>query len=163
MKVKFTEYNGALTVSIFGLGLQQELVICEDRGGFSFELRDRKQTHQANEPSQTEPRAAKAAPTVVEPKIVRDEKALGEKPLDEKPSLGASDDGLFKKLVELRKELAVADSVPPYMVFHDKTLHEMVAKLPADIVAMSDVSGVGQAKLEKYGERFLAVINGAAA
>jgi len=159
MKVKFTEYNGALTVSVFGLGLQQELVICEDRGGFSFELRDRKQTHQANEPSQAEPRAVKATATVVEPKIVRDEKALDEKPLDEKPS----DDGLFKKLVELRKELAVADSVPPYMVFHDKTLHEMVTKLPADIVAMSDVSGVGQAKLEKYGERFLAVINGAAA
>ena len=122
-----------------------------------FELRDRKQPQQKNDSSQDELGAVKA--TVVESKIVRDEKSLGEKPLDEKPS----DDSLFKKLVELRKELAVADSVPPYMVFHDKTLHEMVAKLPADIVAMSDVSGVGQAKLEKYGERFLAVINGAAA
>ena len=151
MKVKFTEYNGALTVSVFGLGLQQELVICEDRGGFSFELRDRKQPHQKKDSSQDEPGAVKVAAD--EPKIVR----------DEKPSVGASDDGMFKKLADLRKELAVADGVPPYMVFHDKTLHEMAAKLPADIVAMSDVSGVGQAKLEKYGERFLAVINGAAA
>ena len=49
MKIKATEYNGALTVSVFGLGLQQELVICEDRGGFSFELRERKQPSQAKE------------------------------------------------------------------------------------------------------------------
>jgi len=88
---------------------------------------------------------------------------LDVKPLDEKPSEDALDDGLFKRLAELRKELAITDGIPPYMVFLDKTLREMAAKLPADIVALSDVTGVGQTKLEKYGERFLAVINGAAA
>jgi len=66
---------------------------------------------------------------------------------------------LFRKLVSLRKSLAVANEVPPYLIFHDKTLHEMVDKMPIDMQAMGHISGVGQAKLEKYGPIFLDVIN----
>jgi ATP-dependent DNA helicase RecQ len=47
-------------------------------------------------------------------------------------------------------------------VFHNKTLQEMVEKLPGDMCSMGKIVGVGRAKLDKYGERFLAVINGAA-
>jgi len=62
-------------------------------------------------------------------------------------------------LAALRREIALADGVPPYMVFHDKTLHEMVEKLPQSLVEFGAIGGVGQSKLEKYGEKFLAVIN----
>ena len=70
---------------------------------------------------------------------------------------------LFEKLVALRKTLATANKVPPYLVFHDKTLREMADKMPSDMQAMSHISGVGQSKLEKYGNAFLNVINGGAA
>jgi ATP-dependent DNA helicase RecQ len=71
-------------------------------------------------------------------------------------------DGLFARLSGLRRELAAASGVPPYVIFQDKTLHEMVAKMPADLAAFGAISGVGAARLEKYGARFLAVIRGAA-
>jgi ATP-dependent DNA helicase RecQ len=45
-------------------------------------------------------------------------------------------------------------------VFHDSTLREMAALRPTDLDALSRVSGVGAAKLERYGERFLAVLRG---
>ena len=69
---------------------------------------------------------------------------------------------LFKKLAELRRELSAEAGVPPYVVFNDKTLREMAEKVPADLSEFSKIGGVGQAKLEKYGARFLAVIKGAA-
>jgi len=71
-----------------------------------------------------------------------------------------SDDDVFGKLCTLRKELAVANGVPPYVIFHDKTLHAMADKLPADMEALGSLVGVGKAKLDKYGEAFLSVING---
>jgi ATP-dependent DNA helicase RecQ len=49
------------------------------------------------------------------------------------------------------------------MVFHDKTLWEMVEKMPDDLKTLGNISGVGQAKLERYGVLFLSVINEAAA
>jgi len=79
------------------------------------------------------------------------------------PQPSQSDDGLFKKLVLLRKSLAIANEVPPYLIFHDKTLHEMVDKLPMNMQDMGHISGVGQAKLEKYGPLFLDAINSSAA
>ncbi len=48
--------------------------------------------------------------------------------------------------------------VPPYIIFSDKTLIDMCVKLPEDRGTMLDVSGVGQAKYEKYGQRFLTAI-----
>jgi len=71
----------------------------------------------------------------------------------------AADGGLFARLAELRRELATAANVPPYVVFKDVTLREMAERMPADMAALSHISGVGQAKLDKYGEAFLAVIN----
>ena len=48
------------------------------------------------------------------------------------------------------------------MIFHDKTLHEMIDKMPVDMLSMGCISGVGQAKLQKYGSAFLEAINGVA-
>ena len=65
---------------------------------------------------------------------------------------------LFDKLKELRLEIARAEKIPPYIVFNDKTLIDMCAKMPATKSDMLNVSGVGENKYGKYGERFIAVI-----
>jgi ATP-dependent DNA helicase RecQ len=67
-------------------------------------------------------------------------------------------DPLFEALRELRRELAGEAGVPPYVVFHDATLREMAALRPTSLDAMGEITGVGQRKLEAYGEAFLAVI-----
>ncbi|HEX9933378.1 MAG TPA: DNA helicase RecQ [Allosphingosinicella sp.] len=71
---------------------------------------------------------------------------------------GEADDPLFEALRARRRELAAEASVPPYVIFHDSTLREMAAAKPASLRAMSEVSGVGAAKLERYGEAFVEVI-----
>jgi len=67
-------------------------------------------------------------------------------------------DPLFDALRELRRELAQEAQVPPYVVFHDATLRELAARRPASLAEMAGISGIGDRKLEAYGEAFLAVI-----
>lgn len=62
---------------------------------------------------------------------------------------------LFHKLKELRLRIARQDKVPPYIVFTDKTLIDMCLKKPKNRTQMLEVSGVGEAKYQKYGETFL--------
>ncbi|HYF82109.1 MAG TPA: DNA helicase RecQ [Clostridia bacterium] len=69
------------------------------------------------------------------------------------------DKELYEILRQLRKEIADKQGVPPFVVFSDATLNDMCAKLPTTGEAMLDVSGVGKFKLEKYGERFIKLIN----
>jgi len=69
-----------------------------------------------------------------------------------------ADKDLFAALKALRMEISKENNVPPYVVFHDKTLIDMAAKRPADLEAMGHVHGVGQSKLDKYGMAFLEVI-----
>ncbi|MBM7691163.1 ATP-dependent DNA helicase RecQ [Peribacillus deserti] len=63
-------------------------------------------------------------------------------------------DGLFEKLRSLRKEIAAAEGVPPFVIFSDLTLRDMCAKLPVTLDNMGEVKGVGAQKLEKYGKPF---------
>ncbi len=72
--------------------------------------------------------------------------------------LGDADRLLWEALRALRKRLAEEQGVPPYVVFHDSTLLEMVELRPTTLAGLSAISGVGQHKLERYGERFVAVI-----
>jgi len=65
---------------------------------------------------------------------------------------------LFERLKKLRLEIAREESMPPYIIFSDKTLINMAAKKPSSKPEMLDVSGVGENKFAKYGERFLEVI-----
>ena len=65
---------------------------------------------------------------------------------------------LLKVLKSKRLELARAQRVPPYLIFHDRTLVEMVKRRPESIEAMSYISGVGEAKMEKYGILFLGLL-----
>ncbi len=69
-----------------------------------------------------------------------------------------SEQALFEHLRTLRKEIAAAQRVPPYIVFSDATLRDMCRKRPVDTAAMLAVSGVGAKKLEKYGDTFIAAI-----
>ena len=66
---------------------------------------------------------------------------------------------LFETLRQLRLQIAKEESVPPYIVFTDKTLIDMCEKLPQNEDEMLNVSGVGQNKLKKYGQRFLQEIS----
>ncbi len=73
-------------------------------------------------------------------------------------SLTSSGFKLFDKLKELRLEIAREEKMPPYIVFNDKTLIDMCAKMPTTKSDMLNVSGVGENKYGKYGERFIIVI-----
>ena len=72
--------------------------------------------------------------------------------------LSEKDAELFESLRELRREIASEEKVPPYMVFADKTLAGMCVMRPATRDEMLEVSGVGEHKLEKYGDRFLEIL-----
>ena len=74
------------------------------------------------------------------------------------PAAQVAGDPLFEALRAKRRELAQAQGVPPYVVFADKTLAAMVADRPQSLAEFARLSGVGEAKLERYGEAFLAVI-----
>lgn len=69
-----------------------------------------------------------------------------------------SDDPLWHALKAKRMELAKEQGVPPYVIFHDSTLLEILNRKPASLTEMSQITGVGQAKLQRYGDAFLEVL-----
>ncbi len=68
------------------------------------------------------------------------------------------DASLWEALREHRRRLAETQGVPPYVIFHDRTLREMCALLPGSLAELARVTGVGERKLEKYGAGFIEVI-----
>ncbi|MBU0594337.1 MAG: DNA helicase RecQ [Gammaproteobacteria bacterium] len=74
---------------------------------------------------------------------------------------GANDDPLWQALKAKRTELAREQGVPPYVIFHDSTLLEILNRRPGSLTEMGQISGVGQAKLERYGDAFLQVVEDA--
>lgn len=66
---------------------------------------------------------------------------------------------LFEKLRSMRTELAAEKSVPPYIICSDKTLKDMCAKLPRDKEQLADVYGMGEQKIQNYGEAFVTAVN----
>ncbi|GGE31324.1 ATP-dependent DNA helicase RecQ [Pullulanibacillus camelliae] len=68
------------------------------------------------------------------------------------------DNELFEILRDLRKQLSEKENVPPYIIFSDASLREMSSKLPQTLEAMLEIKGVGEQKLERYGQGFLAAI-----
>jgi len=71
---------------------------------------------------------------------------------------GDEENELFAKLKARRLEIALAQKVPPYIVFHDKTLFEMIKVRPQSLEEMTQVSGVGEAKVKRYGKLFLEIL-----
>ncbi len=70
--------------------------------------------------------------------------------------LGAA---MFEKLRSVRTELAAEKSVPPYIICSDKTLKDICAKLPRDKEQLADVYGMGEQKIQNYGEAFVTAVN----
>jgi len=157
MKMKVKEHNGAITLLVSGA--KQQLIITEEDGYFVIEVAGSANDTpaQASVPTPVPIPAHVSAPATAPVCVQEDE----QEPATYVPP--QSDDDLFKKLTLLRKTLAIANEVPPYLIFHDKTLHEMVEKMPMNMQAMGHIAGVGQAKLEKYGPLFLDAISGSAA
>ena len=69
------------------------------------------------------------------------------------------DSTLLEKLKSVRLEIAKEQKLPAFVIFHDSTLADMCKKLPITLEGFLKVSGVGQSKAEKYGEKFLSVIS----
>ncbi|MFW6270508.1 MAG: DNA helicase RecQ [Bacillota bacterium] len=76
----------------------------------------------------------------------------------EKTEVGENND-LFNLLRKKRKEISEKEEVPPYIIFHDNTLKEMAKYCPQHKSSLLKISGVGEVKLDKYGESFLNIIN----
>jgi ATP-dependent DNA helicase RecQ len=68
------------------------------------------------------------------------------------------EDPLFEALRARRRDLAKAAGVPPYVIFHDSTLREMAELKPTSRSALARITGVGEAKLERYGDAFVEVL-----
>ncbi|HYC01802.1 MAG TPA: RQC domain-containing protein, partial [Azospirillaceae bacterium] len=77
----------------------------------------------------------------------------------EMPALSPEDDALWHALKAVRLDLARSQGVPPYVIFHDTTLLEMVRVKPQGMLDLGLIPGVGSRKLERYGEVFLEVIH----
>ncbi len=75
-----------------------------------------------------------------------------------KPAMNDAEQELWEALRACRQRLAAEHNVPPYVIFHDSALHEMLTYRPVDPDALLMINGVGQAKLDRYGEAFLDII-----
>lgn len=65
---------------------------------------------------------------------------------------------LYKDLKSIRSEIARENNLPAYIIFHDKTLVEFASRMPQTLEEMLSINGVGEAKLDKYGQAFLDII-----
>jgi ATP-dependent DNA helicase RecQ len=70
-------------------------------------------------------------------------------------ALSAGQEAAYERLRRCRRRLAEDQGVAPYMIFHDRTLREMVERMPGTLVDLLAIGGVGQAKLQRYGAEFL--------
>ena len=146
MQIRITSQGGlekplvvevfGLTVSLPGLAAGTALTVSEGPGGLEARIEG------AGAAAVALPLSQEEAP----PEDMREEGG------------GQQPEQLFDKLSALRKKVAAESGVPPYVVFHDNTLREMERLLPTDLEALGAVQGVGKAKLEKYGELFIAAI-----
>ena len=75
-----------------------------------------------------------------------------------KAGFNGADAKLFEALKTWRRETAHANGVPPYVIFHDATIADMVRAKPSTLPALGRISGIGEAKLKKYGTEVLAVL-----
>ena len=79
--------------------------------------------------------------------------------IDYKDVLSESDFAIFSKVRELRKELAMAESIPVYTVCTNDHLAQMVQNRCTSLSALQQISGFGEAKIQKYGKQFLEVLS----
>lgn len=78
--------------------------------------------------------------------------------VDKGPGSGAVDDALFNLLKDLRKQIAKQKNVPPFVVFQDPSLEDMTVQYPITIKELTNISGVGTGKAERFGQPFVDLI-----
>ena len=77
---------------------------------------------------------------------------------DRKSQISPEDQALWEDLRECRKQLSEEYNVPPYLIFHDATLKEMMESMPTTSSELLAITGIGESKLEKYGDEFLGIV-----
>ena len=92
--------------------------------------------------------------------LLREEtrRSKGERREKAKPTYSSAQGALWEALRKKRRELAEEQGVPPYVIFHDATLMAMMEYAPRNLEQMANISGVGERKLEAYGQQFLDVL-----
>ena len=118
---------------------------CDNCLGLTFESKPAKQPRGASKSNAKGPPRSKSARNT-------------RRPLDDELALDPSGEALLTRLRALRTSIAQEEQVPAYVVFQDRTLLEIAARRPKNLGALEDVRGVGPAKLERYGARFLEVV-----
>jgi superfamily II DNA helicase RecQ len=157
MEMRIRESNGTFKVTVTSLAGRELAVYSEMSGSLTFELREVEEVESfvAEEVDALEfervpmLRAEELATSAMEEAAAE---RLSETQAVEK------NNAIFHRLSGLRRELAIAEKRPPYMVFPDKTLWNMVEKMPCDLSALAKINGVGASKLEKYGTVFLSAL-----
>ncbi len=104
--------------------------------------------------------SAKREPVKHRLSLVKDADTIDTMSLVSKTSYESSDEEMFQRLRALRKSIADDASVPPYVVCADKTLRAMVRRRPQSLEELLEVPGVGEVKLQRYGQAFLDELQG---
>jgi DNA helicase-2/ATP-dependent DNA helicase PcrA len=86
-------------------------------------------------------------------------KAPAKAPATKRVAITANGDPLFERLRRWRRDRAASDGVPPYVVFHDKTLAAIAEAKPTSSAALREIAGVGPAKVERYADDVIAVVD----
>ena len=141
-------------LELSGIAEGGKLTIAEESGRIAVSIAT-VEAAPVSEQAQPESIAAREAAATVEQPV---EAVQAVAPVVAQPAAVAEPEQLYQRLVALRKQIAAEVRLPPYIIFHDATLREMSRVLPADLQALKGIQGVGQAKLEKYGMRFLQAI-----
>jgi ATP-dependent DNA helicase RecQ len=94
-------------------------------------------------------------PRAIDGAAPRRRQGLGAGAAPQGPPLSPDEQGLFESLRELRRAIADEKGVPPYLIFGDVTLEEMSRVRPSSLELFAHIRGVGRAKLEEFGERFV--------
>ena len=144
MKLRLTNYNPEMVLTVSGGA--QEVIVTKTDGCLTLEFLE-------------ERRAITTEDDVNIPSVpMFNDDGAERKEIDAVVAY-ARNNTLFHRLSDLRRELATAEKVAPYLIFHDKTLWGMVEQMPKDLHALGKISGVGNAKLEKYGVAFLEALH----
>jgi ATP-dependent DNA helicase RecQ len=80
------------------------------------------------------------------------------KPVSDGGALNPTAQALFERLKAWRRETAAADNVPAYVILHDRVLREIALQRPASLEALGSISGIGENKLRRFGERLLTLV-----
>ena len=90
--------------------------------------------------------------------LARKDKSTKTKKTGTAARIGSGDEALYQALRALRAELASESNVPPYVIFHDRTLAELAQKRPMDEAELHGITGLGDRKIARYGEKLLEII-----